>query len=132
MSQNLLCFLYHSQIAPDAPVSCVADIVKTARSFNQQHDITGMLIFDGMCFAQYIEGPEQAMEGLIARITEDPRHCQVVPMLHAQLQGVRRFARWSMAYAFVDEQEPIDELAALPAQAALQHFVQMQSMLDIA
>ncbi len=53
-------------------------------------------------------------------------------MLHAQLQGVRRFARWSMAYAFVDEQEPIDELAALPAQAALQHFVQVQPMLDIA
>lgn len=132
MSQNLFCFLYHSRIAPDAPVSCVADIIKTARSFNQQHEITGMLIFDGMRFAQYIEGPKEAIQGLIDRIGCDPRHHQIVPLLHAPLDGARRFARWSMAYALVDEQEPINELAALPAQAALHHFVQMQPMLDIA
>ena len=132
MSQNLFCFLYYSHIAPDVPVSCVADIVKTARSFNLQHEVTGMLIFDGQRFAQYIEGPEQAIQGLIYRISSDLRHHQVVPLLHAPLEGARRFERWSMAYVLVEEQEPINELAGLPAQAALHHFVQMQPMLDIA
>ena len=47
--------LYVSTIAPDAPVSVVANIARTARVFNAAHDITGLLIFDGQRFASSLK-----------------------------------------------------------------------------
>ena len=82
MHQELQCFMYHSELAPTAELSCVADIVKTARDFNQLHAITGVLIFDGQRFAQYIEGEAQAIDFLIGQLARDPRHINFTPPAH--------------------------------------------------
>lgn len=50
--------VYSSQLAPSVPAECVADIVRTARQFNAAHGITGLLVFDGQRFCQYLEGPD--------------------------------------------------------------------------
>lgn len=132
MEQGLQCFLYQSHLTTGMDISCVADIVKTARSFNKQHQITGILVFDGLRFCQYIEGPQAALQGLIGSIRKDPRHQMFTPKHDAQLDGKRRFSNWSMAYVLVDDEEPLDEISALNGQSALEKMETLIPMLDIA
>ena len=65
--------LYVSTIAPNEAVSIVAEIAGKARLFNSEHDITGLLIFDGMRFCQQLEGSSKQVLALMERITQDPR-----------------------------------------------------------
>lgn len=68
MPQKLQCFLYHSELDPAALVACVPDIIKEARRFNAEHQITGVLMFDGHRFAQYLEGMPEKVDLLIDKL----------------------------------------------------------------
>lgn len=50
--------VYVSTLAPDAPIRVVEAIARKARPANQERDITGRLIFDGMRFCQQLEGSQ--------------------------------------------------------------------------
>lgn len=132
MSADLYCMLYHSQLAPGAPVSCISDIIKTARKFNATHGITGILVFDGQRFLQHLEGPQQVLTDLIVRIARDPRHTDFTLQHHGEAVGPRRFPTWSMAYADVDDGEPLAVGNQLTGQAAMAHFTALVPNLDIA
>jgi hypothetical protein len=132
MPQGLQCFLYQSHFTAGMDISCVADIVKTARSFNKLHHITGMLVFDGLRFCQYIEGPADSLQVLIGRLGKDPRHQLFIPKHQAPLSGERRFSNWSMAYVLVDGEEPLNEIDALTGQSALEKMETLIPLLDIA
>ncbi|CAB5709300.1 Blue light- and temperature-regulated antirepressor YcgF [Delftia tsuruhatensis] len=131
MSNNLLeCFLYQSKLAPGVDVTCVAQIVKAARIFNNSAQITGVLVFDGECFCQYIEGPSHPIQALITSLGRDPRHVQFTPMLHRERETRRRFDRWTMAYAVVDDVEVLSDLATLPGGPALDLLQELIPQLD--
>jgi len=91
--------IYRSVMSTDASPSCVADIVRASRGYNQQHGITGLLVFDGEKFWQLLEGDCDAVVALTNRIERDTRHRD----FHITHQGFRdsrrRFGNWSMAYA---------------------------------
>ena len=65
--------------------------------------ITGLLLHRGGTFLQDLEGPEESVLDLYARIRRDPRHTDVT-LVWTQPVEVRRFARWSMAVADLDEE----------------------------
>lgn len=132
MSSDLYCMLYHSQLAPDAPVSCIPEIIKTARAFNAAHGVTGILVFDGQRFLQHLEGPKQILTDLIVRIARDPRHIDFTLQHHGESVGPRRFPTWSMAYADIDDGEPLAAGNQLTGQAAMTHFSELVPSLDIA
>ena len=125
-------FVYFSKIAPDAEVSCVADIIKVARKFNKEHQITGMLIFDGLRFCQYIEGPHEPLQQLIASITKDPRHIEFTPKLACFDQKTRLFPNWSMAYVIADDSEPLDEVESMEGSSMLDKLHALLPILDAA
>ncbi|MGN1056104.1 MAG: BLUF domain-containing protein [Comamonas sp.] len=131
MTTQLSCFLYCSQLAEDADISCIPDIIKTARAFNKQHLITGMLIFDGQRFCQYIEGPEATITELATRIAQDPRHTNFQPKHDAPLSGDRLFAHWSMAYVLVDDAEPLNDIETVKGPTALEKLQSLMPMLDV-
>ena len=126
------CVLYHSQIAPSAPISCVADIVKTARGFNKDHDITGILVFDGQRFFQYLEGPKEAVMGLVVRIAQDSRHVQFRLQHQGPCAEERMFRNWSMAYVLVDDSEPLADLHGIEGESAMNKLKSLMPLLDIA
>lgn len=132
MALNMECVLYHSRMACDADLSCVAEIVKTARSFNKEAGITGMLVFDGQRFCQYIEGPAPVLRGLVDSIAQDARHTHFTIKHQGEVSGERLFAHWSMAYVLVDDSEPLDELNQLEGLQALSKLQALIPMLDIA
>jgi hypothetical protein len=81
-------FAYASRALID-PIS--PDMLAIARSSiarNEALGVTGVLYFDRTSFFQVLEGTASAIEPLFARIAEDARHTDVVPL--GQWPGGRR------------------------------------------
>lgn len=81
----------------------IEDLLAGARSHNQGHDITGVLLYFDLVFFQVLEGPKQALEDLFMRIVEDPRHKDVTLQVSESISA-RLFPDWSMAYRKLDGQ----------------------------
>ena len=124
-------FAYHSTLADGYGASCVGAIIKVARAFNASHGITGVLLFDGERFCQYIEGEPATLDALVGRIRQDVRHKGMATLLQEPLAGGRRYPHWSMAYSNVDEDALIDQMIAGAPHDALALLKDRHWMLDI-
>ncbi|RYF07687.1 MAG: BLUF domain-containing protein [Comamonadaceae bacterium] len=119
-------FIYCSLLSADAAPTCVADIIRTSRPANAERHITGVLVFDGERFCQYIEGPAERVAELAERIGKDTRHTDFTPLHHAPLLDRRRFQDWSMAYALAPDVEPLERMhrmRGLPAVELLDRLI---------
>lgn len=123
-------FLYRSVLAPDRPVTVVGQILGPARIFNAQHQITGLLVFDGMRFCQHLEGPPSEVSALMARIARDARHTEVRILYDGPL-AQRRYQRFDMGLAEPDDFGTIAGMHLLTGQAALECFLRLRPLLDI-
>ena len=113
--------LYVSMLAPGVPVSTVAVIAGHARAANAQRDLTGLLVFDGHCFCQQLEGMQKNVLSAMERIGQDARHVQVSVMHHGPL-AQRRFSNFSLAFSTAEDADALAALALLDGEAALQAF----------
>jgi hypothetical protein len=120
-------FFYHSRLAPGLRYSAVSDIIATARSFNAAHGITGVLIFDGDRFCQFIEGPPTEIDGLVVRLQTDPRHVEFTVLIRDALAHERLYPYWSMAYAALQGGSYLNDLLNRPSEEALR---QLQASID--
>jgi hypothetical protein len=77
----------------------VERIVSWSESRNRELHVTGALVFTETQFAQYLEGPEQAMLPLMESISRDSRHADLRTILRRPLDHGRRFPTWALAYA---------------------------------
>lgn len=127
----LHCLLYRSHLAPDRDIACVSEIIKTARSFNPAHGLTGILVFDGQRFFQYLEGPQPALQRLAQSICHDPRHTAYTELYRSDNLSQPRFEDWAMAYVLADEEEPLEAMATLDGQEALEQLLALLPALDI-
>ncbi len=73
----------------------LAGILTRARRNNARDDITGALICRQDLYLQLIEGPDNAIDGLYARILADDRHCEVRLLVADQVE-TRMFPEWTM------------------------------------
>ena len=122
--------LYVSTIAPNAPLSVVGEIARSARIFNAAHNITGLLIFDGMRFCQQLEGRQKDVLALVDRISKDPRHSDVT-VFHHGLLAERRFQDFSLAFTNVTDVEVLPRLEKLDGQAGVAVFIDLVATLDL-
>jgi hypothetical protein len=122
--------LYVSTIAPNEAVNIVADIAGKSRTFNTEHDITGLLIFDGLRFCQQLEGNAKRVLTLMERIAQDPRHTKVELLHHAPLSE-RRFRSFSLGYSTVHDIDALGKLERLEGQPAVDAFMAMVPTVDI-
>ena len=88
-------------------------IYKTAMDYNSLDGVTGLLLFDGSCFLQIIEGSQTALDALLGRMGNDARH-ERLTIVDQRAISVRSFADWSMKLVRVDRAHMtgIDNLAA--------------------
>jgi len=132
MSNDFYCILYCSQLAQSAPFNAVPDIIRTARRFNASNDVTGILVFDGVNFLQHLEGPDIILVELITRIARDSRHVNFRLQYQGRGFGKRRFRSWSMAYAHIEDDEPLKTIQRLEGREAMMHFSELVPSLEIA
>lgn len=124
-------FIYCSLLNPDAPPTCVADIIRTARRRNAELDVTGVLVFDGQRFCQYLEGPAEKITHLVERIRLDTRHVDFSPQYEGPLLGGRRFRQWSMAYALAPDLDPLERMHTLRGLPAVELLQELMPQLDL-
>lgn len=131
MSTPLSFFLYSSRLAPDCDPAEVGAIVKVAREFNALHGISGILVFDGERFTQYIEGPEGEVAALVTNLAKDRRHTDFLQLNAGDDLQERRYATWSMGYSDVSLEElDIDLMASIDGDGALSLFTKAVAGLD--
>lgn len=82
----------------------VPGIIKTARTENSNHGITGVLLFDGLNFTQYFEGEEADVDRLLDNILRDKRHKNIVTVLSGKLDA-RLYDDWGMGYVDITNQD---------------------------
>lgn len=96
-NQPLISLVYVSSAAhlfsDDEPV----ELLNKSVVRNQQENISGMLLYKDGNFMQVIEGPEDKVMRLYGRISQDPRHNNIL-MLLKQTIPARQFAAWEMAF----------------------------------
>lgn len=92
-------------------------LLDAASAYNQQHGITGLLIYSDREFMQLLEGEREVVMGLFRHIERDTRHTQVHPIWDGPINA-RSCRDWAMGamraedtalHALPDGQRLLDE-----------------------
>lgn len=78
-------------------------LLADARHFNAGVDVTGILLFNGLAFFQYLEGTPQACAAVMARIRSSSLHHSIYELSCDAVDG-RRFGDWRMGCTWVDDE----------------------------
>lgn len=130
MAETLYHVFYCSTLAPGESPGAVSAILSQARRGNAERGITGLLVFDGQHFLQYLEGPHAQVRQLMGRIVADPRHTGVHLVCEGPL-AQRRCQRYEMGYADPAESEELDGLRVREGEAGLQRFLALRPTFDM-
>jgi hypothetical protein len=88
--------LYISTVRKDFDHRLLEDILAKSRRANRANGLTGLLLFDGNRFLQYLEGDETVVRAVYGKIKNDPRHFAVVTLRESSGEK-RQFSQWDMA-----------------------------------
>ncbi len=87
--------LFYVSTAAGTDQQTVDEIVRNAAVHNRKVGISGLLGFNGVNFAQVIEGEQDDVFVLMDRIRADTRHHGVIVINESLVYG-RRYADWGM------------------------------------
>jgi hypothetical protein len=85
----------------------LATLLEKARINNHSLNITGMLLYKDGNFMQLLEGPRDAIDGLLLKIESDPRHRGMLRLLQ-QDRPEREFSDWAMGFKSLDPSSVCD------------------------
>ncbi len=94
------------------PNEALRELVGRSSEHNRPAGITGLLVLTGDRFLQVLEGPEDAVNDLYARIIPDKRHHDLRLICYEPI-GDRYFDDWSMSLVdLYDQPKPVREFLA--------------------
>lgn len=93
---------YVSTITFKASDEDIERIVSHSQLNNSLADVSGLLLFNGINFAQLLEGPHSTLVRLFDKICQDERHSGVIKLVERPIAS-RAFSGWSMAYLKSDD-----------------------------
>jgi hypothetical protein len=101
MSLSLERLVYESTATgPTSSIGNLAVILAQSQRNNDRDGLTGMLAAHRNRYIQVVEGPAWALDALLRRLEDDPRHRDVI-LLGREPIETRLFGRWSMASATI-------------------------------
>jgi hypothetical protein len=105
----LVRLLYVSSAVGPQTTTVTGSILKTARLFNKESAITGVLCQGQGLYLQVLEGQRSAVNRLYARVVSDQRHKDVELLDYEEITE-RRFGAWSMAHVHLSILDPMIQL----------------------
>lgn len=88
-------------------VAELVELLEQIRPKNDEHGVTGMLLYSGGNIIQALEGPPAAVQSIFETIEADPRHTDV-RVLDRGAISERSFPNWSMGFRNVSRREVAD------------------------
>lgn len=88
--------VYCSRAAEGVDDAAVDRIIATSRRRNPVHAITGLLVFGSDIFFQWLEGPRDDVQRLLALLRTDARHRDMVVLAEDEEVRERLFPDWDM------------------------------------
>lgn len=101
-ADELIGLIYVSSATVELRQAEIEVLLTQSRLNNRQLGVTGCLMVHDDCILQYLEGPARAVDGLMHKIRQDPRHHSLIELLRCPLQQ-RVFGGWLMAHAQFDQ-----------------------------
>lgn len=97
----IIAIAYTSEVTPGLTRSKMEALVLDAARFNANAGVTGVLLFDGSRFLQYIEGPQDGLDVALSRIVQARSHRHFVELRRGRIEQ-RAFPYWGMREITVD------------------------------
>jgi hypothetical protein len=97
--------IYVSEATEQFAAADLLGLLEVARRSNTRIGVTGLLVHRGGTFLQCFEGPPHAVETLLSRIRNDPRHAAVT-VLQDRITTERLFPDWCMGFEEVAQVIP--------------------------
>lgn len=94
--------VYISHATPPPSAETLSAISEQSKTNNWQVGVTGLLLYSRGDYLQLLEGPLLEVAELYSRISRDPRHERVLPLL-LQPATRRYFPEWKMGVLNLDE-----------------------------
>lgn len=88
--------VYCSRATAGVDAAAVQRIIATARRYNPEYGLTGMLVFGSGIFFQWLEGPRDNVTALMSRLRADRRHDSIVLLSEVEEVRERMFPDWDM------------------------------------
>jgi hypothetical protein len=85
----------------------IDDIIATSKRNNVALEVTGVMFFHGGRFLQVLEGNEEVVRALMAKIARDPRHTNIEYLFDDEIES-RGLPGWNMDKFCLDEQDEVD------------------------
>ncbi len=117
--------IYHSVARQNLNANDIENILKTARNFNSQNEITGCLLFHNNEFIQILEGEKTKLLELYDSIKNDNRHSNIMLLAQAEKQD-RIFPNWSMAYHKLGEYDNVN----IDKLLFVNNFITLSELID--
>jgi hypothetical protein len=95
--------VYCSKATVGVDDAAVARIIETAKRWNPEHGITGLLVFGSGIFFQWLEGPRDNVTALMNKLRADSRHDSVVLFSENEEVRERLFPDWDMELVTTDD-----------------------------
>ncbi|AJC16802.1 BLUF domain-containing protein [Pandoraea sputorum] len=112
------CYAYTSRALPDLDPVALSKIIVHSRGFNESCGITGLLLYDGTTFYQYIEGPAEPLADARQRIEASRHHSSIQVLLDGTPRQPGAFSTWSLGYLMLDEPAHALHAFVMPADHA--------------
>ena len=100
------------------------ELLEELREKNKKKGITGMLLYKGGNYMQFLEGEERVLKPLLERIKRDPRHKDITLLMEDETEQ-RVFKSWSMGFVNMDKKGEYPSYNEYIAEHLnLQHFTE--------
>lgn len=95
MTEKLKILVYRSVATEIFDITLLDDLCRDAMIFNNEKNITGLLVYHDKRFFQWIEGAEDNIFLLYEKLKNDPRHQYLREVLYTD-GAIRQFKAWGM------------------------------------
>ena len=123
--------VYSSRLASGSDHTAYADVCRVSRRRHVKDRVSGVLLFDGQRFCQWLQGEPEATRTVMRRIALDDRHAEITTWLHAPMPTCSFAQSWRSGFVDGDSLDRFLKLELDSPDHVLSAFGRLLATADI-